>query len=219
MTRSKIRAVVLALLAGSALSGAAMAQDSSSSGTKILPQGSASGGAEAAGSLEAEGGVEQNQEAGATQSTTAEPVAPVDSAEAPEASAQDTDAAAQQQSAPDTEAGDSEAADSQSGEPDAAQASTEAAPSEETTASIDISAEQKTEIQSIIVEQKVEPVDIDVEVSIGTAIPKTVTLHPLPPRIVEIVPAYSGYEYFILADGRVVIVKPATHEVVYILVV
>jgi hypothetical protein len=219
MTRLKMRAVALALLAGSALSGVAMAQDSSSSGTKVLPQSPTSGGAEAAGSLEAEGSVEQNQEAGATPSATAEPAAPANSAAAPEASAQDTDAAAQQQSAPDSDAGSSEAADSQSGEADEAQASTEATPSEETTASIDISAEQKTEIQNIIVEQKVEPVDFDVEVRIGTAIPKTVTLHPLPPRIVEIVPAYSGYEYFILADGRIVIVKPATYEVVYILVV
>ena len=204
MKKLKIRAVVLALLAGTALSGMAAAQEQTSpASTKILPLNSASGSAEAAGSVEAEGSVQQDQETNV----------------APEADQKDTEAAAQQQSTPAADATDGEAADTQSGEPEEAQASTEAAPSDETTASVEISTEQKTEIQNIIVEQKVEPVDIDVEVSIGTAIPKTVTLHPLPPRIVEIVPAYSGYQYFILADGRIVIVKPATYEVVYILVV
>lgn len=204
MKKMKIRAVVLALLAGSALSGIAAAQEQTSpAGTKIVPLNSASGSAEAAGSIEAEGSVQQDQETNV----------------APEADQKDTEAAAQQQSTPAADATDGEAADTQSSKPEEAQASTEAAPSEKTTASVEISTEQKTEIQNIIVEQKVEPVDIDVEVSIGTAIPKTVTLHPLPPRIVEIVPAYSGYQYFILADGRIVIVKPATYEVVYILVV
>ena len=92
-------------------------------------------------------------------------------------------------------------------------------PSSETTASIDISAEQRTEIRDVIVETKAEPVDIDIEVNVGVAVPRTVTLAPLPPRVIEIVPAYSGYEYFVLADGRVVIVEPATLKVVYILVV
>jgi hypothetical protein len=95
------------------------------------------------------------------------------------------------------------------------QAATER-PSNETTGSINISAEQRTEVRDIIVESKVEPVDIDVSVSVGVAVPKTVELHPLPPRIIEIVPAYRGYEYFVLADGRIVIVEPDTHEVVYI---
>lgn len=90
-------------------------------------------------------------------------------------------------------------------------------PSSETTGSIDISTEQKTEIRNVLVESRVKPADIDVDVSVGVAVPQTVELHPLPPRIVEIVPAYRGYEYFVLADGRIIIVEPATQEVVYIL--
>lgn len=99
---------------------------------------------------------------------------------------------------------------------DSNQAAT-SAPSNETTGSINVSTEQKTEIRSILVENKVEPVDIDINVSVGVAVPETVEFHPLPPRIVEIVPAYRGYEYFVLADGRIIIVEPKTHEVVYIL--
>lgn len=93
------------------------------------------------------------------------------------------------------------------------------APSSETTASVEISAEQRTEVRDVIVETKAKPVDIDIEVNVGVAVPRTVTLTPLPPRVVEIVPAYSGYEYFVLADGRIVIVEPGTLKVVYILIV
>lgn len=98
-------------------------------------------------------------------------------------------------------------------------AGTDQQPSNETTGSIDISAEQKTEIRTIVQEAKVEPADIDIDLRVGVAVPTTVEFHPLPPRFVEIVPQYRGYEYFVLADGRIIIVEPSTHEVVYILVV
>ncbi|CDZ67725.1 Bll4293 protein [Neorhizobium galegae bv. orientalis] len=91
-------------------------------------------------------------------------------------------------------------------------------PSNETTGSINISTEQRTEVRNILVQNKVEPVDVDISVDVGVAVPTTVELHPLPSRIVEIVPAYRGYEYFVLADGRIIIVDPSSHEVVYILV-
>lgn len=99
------------------------------------------------------------------------------------------------------------------------QASDETKPSAETTGSIDINTEQKTEITQVFREVKSEPVDIDIDVSVGVVVPQTVTLHRLPPRVVEIVPAYRDYEYFVLADGRIVIVEPATLKVVYILLV
>jgi len=95
----------------------------------------------------------------------------------------------------------------------------EGKPSNETTASIDISAEQKTEIRTIIQEAKVQPADIDIDLRVGVEVPRTVELHPLPPRFIEIVPEYRDYVFFVLADGRVVIVRPNTYEVVYILVV
>jgi len=88
--------------------------------------------------------------------------------------------------------------------------------SNETTGSIDVTNEQQREIRQVFVDNRAEPVDVDFDVSLGAAVPTTVTLQPLPPRIVEIVPAYQGYEYFVLADGRIVIVEPATHQVVYI---
>lgn len=97
-------------------------------------------------------------------------------------------------------------------------AKTPAQPSDETTASVNVTTEQKAEIKQVITETKVEPVhDIDVNISVGVAVPRTIEVHSLPPRIVELVPAYRDYVYFILADGRIVILEPDTYEIVVIL--
>lgn len=90
-------------------------------------------------------------------------------------------------------------------------------PSDETTASIDLSSEQQVELRDAFAEVEIEPISIELEVDVGATVPETVVLNPLPPRIVEIVPKYAGYQYFVLADGRIIIVEPATYEVVYIL--
>lgn len=90
--------------------------------------------------------------------------------------------------------------------------------SDESSTDGEISSEQQVEIRSAITEIEVEPVTTDVEVNIGVEVPRTIELRPLPPRIIEIVPAYEGYQFFVLPDGRLVIVEPDTLEVVYILV-
>jgi hypothetical protein len=90
-------------------------------------------------------------------------------------------------------------------------------PSNETTGSINISTEQKTVIKNTIVETHVKPVDVDFKVSIGVSVPKTIKLHRLPPKVVEIVPAYREYVYFVIADGSIVIVDPDSYEVVYVI--
>ena len=71
-----------------------------------------------------------------------------------------------------------------------------AKPDSETTASIgdvNVTAEQKTEITQVISEVQAEPVrvdDLDVDISVGVAVPRTIHVQPLPHRIVEIVPAW-----------------------------
>jgi hypothetical protein len=42
-------------------------------------------------------------------------------------------------------------------------------------------------------------------------------LQRLPPRIIKLVPRYEGYRYFVLADGRIVIVDPDALEIVVII--
>ena len=81
-----------------------------------------------------------------------------------------------------------------------------------------ISDEQRTEIRNTIVETHVDPVaHVDFDINIGVAVPSTVVLYPLPPRIVEIVPAYASYQYFVLADGTILIVDPGTLQIVYVI--
>jgi len=88
------------------------------------------------------------------------------------------------------------------------------------TASItNVTVEQKTQVTQIFHETRVEPVrDVNFDISVGIEVPRhRIHLHRLPSRIVEIVPAYEGYEYFVLADGRIVIVDPDSYRIVLIL--
>ncbi len=83
---------------------------------------------------------------------------------------------------------------------------------------VNISVEQQTEIRTAVKEVHIAPVkDLDFTVSVGVKIPKKVRLETLPPRIVKIVPQYEGYRYFILADGRIVIVDPEALTIVFII--
>ncbi|WP_454618817.1 DUF1236 domain-containing protein [Bradyrhizobium cenepequi] len=78
-------------------------------------------------------------------------------------------------------------------------------------------AEKRTQIVSAIRSERVEEVrNVNFNVSVGTTVPSTVRFHALPSRIVEIYPEWRGYQ-FILVGGRYVIVRPETHEIVYIL--
>ncbi|PBC02405.1 DUF1236 domain-containing protein [Mesorhizobium sp. WSM3860] len=88
------------------------------------------------------------------------------------------------------------------------------------TASItNVTVEQRTQITQIIHETNVQPVrDVSFDISVGVEVPRQkIRLHRLPARIVKIVPAYETYEYFVLADGRIVIVDPDTYRIVVIL--
>jgi Protein of unknown function (DUF1236) len=78
-------------------------------------------------------------------------------------------------------------------------------------------AEKQTQISSAIKQEKVEEVtNVNFNISIGTAVPAGVRYHALPSRIVEIYPEWRGYD-FILVRGRYIILRPHTHEIVYII--
>ncbi len=78
-------------------------------------------------------------------------------------------------------------------------------------------AEKRTQIVSAIRSEKIqETTNVNFNVSVGAVVPASVHFHPLPSRIVEIYPEWRGYEV-ILVHGRYVIVRPQTHEIVYII--
>jgi len=78
-------------------------------------------------------------------------------------------------------------------------------------------AEKRSQIISAIKQEKVEEAtNVNFNVSIGTTVPASVRYYPLPSHIVEIYPEWRGYE-FILVRGRYIILRPHTHEIVYII--
>jgi hypothetical protein len=82
---------------------------------------------------------------------------------------------------------------------------------------IDVPEGKRSQVAKSFSSHKVKHVDVDVDVSIGVAVPRTVVLHAVPADIVEIVPGFRGYRYFVLANGEIVIVDPATFVVVYVI--
>ena len=87
-----------------------------------------------------------------------------------------------------------------------------------TTGSVNISSEKRTTIRETITREHVTPIrDVNFSVNVGVAVPRTVELRPLPARVIEIVPQYRTYRFFVLADGRIVIVEPDTYKIVYII--
>jgi len=85
-------------------------------------------------------------------------------------------------------------------------------------AEIQLKPEQKTKVVTTFKRHRVEPArNINIDVSVGTVVPRKVHLHPIPQDIVVIVPQYRSYKYFVFED-RVIIVEPATYEIVEVLI-
>ena len=79
-------------------------------------------------------------------------------------------------------------------------------------------AEKRSQITTAIKSESSirETTNVNFNISVGARVPSSVTFYPLPPRIVEIYPEWRGYQV-ILVKGRYVIVRPETHEIVYII--
>jgi hypothetical protein len=82
-----------------------------------------------------------------------------------------------------------------------------------------LSGEKRTKVQSAFRSHRSEAVvkDIDIQVSVGVAVPRSVSLYAVPEEVVVIVPEYRRYKYFIFGD-KVVIVDPGTYEIVDVLI-
>lgn len=75
-------------------------------------------------------------------------------------------------------------------------------------------------LKQALVGHKVEPIDegeAQVELAVGAEVPSTVTLYPVPLEVVEAAPVLEAHDFFVLEDGRIVIVDPATLRIVRII--
>jgi hypothetical protein len=95
---------------------------------------------------------------------------------------------------------------------DAHRANGQARPAERLSASL--KAPQKTRLTEVFEKTKVQPVThVDFSVAVGTEVPRTVVLHPVPETIVNIIPEYRDYDFFVVRE-EIVIVEPRTHKIV-----
>lgn len=79
--------------------------------------------------------------------------------------------------------------------------------------------EQAVEFERLVIETNPKPVEVDssINVSVGTSVPSTITLSPLPATIIALYPQFEGFLFFLLPDGRIVVVNPTTLKIVVIL--
>ena len=63
-------------------------------------------------------------------------------------------------------------------------------------------------------EGKFQKTKLNVRVNVGSRVPRSVRLLPMPAFIVDIAPGYRGYSYIVLEDETVYIVDPKTYDVV-----
>jgi hypothetical protein len=84
-------------------------------------------------------------------------------------------------------------------------------------ASVNINDQQRTRVAQAISRLNVQPVtNVNFSLSVGTAVPRDVRLQTLPADVVEVVPQYRGYSFFVVRD-EIVIVEPSTYKIVTVL--
>lgn len=137
-----------------------------------------------------------------------------------------TSPTAETKSHPDNKAASEKKADSKTNSSDSAKDSAETKPSTPdnrttgnaaTSAAAAPPAEKRTQITSAMKQEKVDEVtNVNFNISIGTAVPAGIRYHRMPARIVEIYPEWRGYD-FIVVHGKYVVLRPRTHEIVYII--
>jgi hypothetical protein len=84
-----------------------------------------------------------------------------------------------------------------------------------TRANINLTPEKRTRIHEVIVRERNAPrvSNPNFDVSVGARVPRAVRFATLPRTIVEIEPAWRGFEYFMIGD-QIVIVDPRSMEIV-----
>lgn len=81
-------------------------------------------------------------------------------------------------------------------------------------ANVQINDEQRTRISQSITRLDVKPLtNVNFSISVGTVVPRDVRLATLPPDVIEIVPQYRGYSFFVVRD-EIVIVEPSSYKIV-----
>ena len=88
-----------------------------------------------------------------------------------------------------------------------------------TSSNVSLTTEQKTTIRSKVLTSSAPRVtNVNFDIRVGTVVPRTVRVAPVPVTLIEIEPRWRGYMYFVYAD-EIIIVEPRTLEIVAVLAV
>jgi hypothetical protein len=86
-----------------------------------------------------------------------------------------------------------------------------------TSKNVSLTTEQKTTIREKVLTSSAPRVtNVDFDIKIGTAVPRTVRIAPLPVTIIEIEPEWRGYMYFVSGD-QIIVVEPGSLRIVAVL--
>ena len=84
---------------------------------------------------------------------------------------------------------------------------------------VSLTTEQKTVIRSKVLTSSAPRVtNVNFDIRVGTVVPRSVRIAPVPVTLVEIEPTWRGYMYFVYAD-EIIIVEPRTLQIVAVLAV
>ena len=81
---------------------------------------------------------------------------------------------------------------------------------------VSLTNEQKTTIRSTVLSSGPKVTKVNFNVRVGTVIPRTVKIAPLPATLIEIQPAWRGYMYFVYSD-EIIVVEPGSLRIVAVL--
>jgi hypothetical protein len=85
--------------------------------------------------------------------------------------------------------------------------------------SVQLSEDQRSRIKTVIGRgsgARLSRSDVNFSLSVGTRVPRSVHFVTLPSEIVQIVPQYRGFDYFLVED-EIVIIDPRTLEIVAVI--
>jgi hypothetical protein len=101
--------------------------------------------------------------------------------------------------------------------PSNSQANTSQSASSNVSVSANLNDNQRTRVSESITRLNAKPVtNVNFSLSVGTVVPRDVQFQPLPADVVEILPQYRGYNFFVVRED-IVIVEPSTYKIVDVL--
>jgi hypothetical protein len=83
---------------------------------------------------------------------------------------------------------------------------------------VQLSEQQRTNVhQTLLKESNLNrATNVNISISVGTRVPRSVRLAPLPATIISVVPAYRSYQYVVVND-EICIVDPSSYEIVEVI--